>query len=145
MREKFQSKKTVNVFEKVNTVPKATKLYNSISFFVSLIYTFSLTGNTLVYTPIRSTNGEKYFNHIIYEAKCLHWLELNTSLSISSFIARVRSIFRWNNFGSKPLEMDIKVVISAPAEKKITQSKKNKQVIPKGKIIKHASKRNEIH
>ena len=40
MWEKFQSKQTVNVFIKINTVPKATKLCNNNNTFVSPIYTF---------------------------------------------------------------------------------------------------------
>ena len=36
------------------------------STFVSPIYTFSLAGNIIVYTPLQGTNGAKYFNHIIY-------------------------------------------------------------------------------
>ena len=70
MREKFQSKQTVNVSRKNNTVPKARKLYNiNNSTFVSPIYTFSLAGNTIVYTPIHGTNRQKYFNHIINKGK----------------------------------------------------------------------------
>ena len=37
MREKFKSEQTVNVFRKMNTEPKTTKLYNNISTFVSPI------------------------------------------------------------------------------------------------------------
>ena len=72
----------------MNTIPKATKLYNNKSTFVSPIYTFSLAGNINVYTPIQSTNMEKYFNHIIFKEKCRLWWEINTSLSISFFTDR---------------------------------------------------------
>ena len=68
-KEKFQSKQTVNVFRKYNTVPKATKLYNNHSTFSSPIYTFCLAGNIIVYTPTQGTNREKYSNHIVYEGK----------------------------------------------------------------------------
>ena len=66
MREKFQSKQTVKVFKKINTKLKATELYINISAFVSPIYTFSLAGNIIVFTPIHSTNREKYLNHNIW-------------------------------------------------------------------------------
>ena len=69
MREKFQSKQIVNVFRKINTVPKATKLYNNNITFVSPIHTFSSAGNIIAYTPIQGSNKEKYFNHIIYKGK----------------------------------------------------------------------------
>ena len=42
MREKFQSKQKVNVFRKMNTVTKASTLYDNNSTFVSPIYFFSL-------------------------------------------------------------------------------------------------------
>ena len=93
MREKFQSKQTVNVFKKNNTVPKATKLYIDSSTFVFLIYPFSLAGNINVYTPIQGTNREKYFNHIIYEGK-IPPLAGNKHLSVHFFLyKRVFSIF----------------------------------------------------
>ncbi len=53
----------------MNTKPKATKLYNINSTFVSSIYIFSLAGNIIVYTPNRSKNREKYFNHIISKGR----------------------------------------------------------------------------
>ena len=55
MKEKFQSKQTVNVFRKMNTIPKATNLYNPHSILVSPSYTFSLAGNINVYTAIQGT------------------------------------------------------------------------------------------
>ena len=69
MREKFESKQTLNVFKKINTVPKATKFYNSNSIFVSPIPIFSLGGNISVYTPIHGTNMKKYFIHVIFKEK----------------------------------------------------------------------------
>ena len=85
MREKFQSKKTVNVSRKIKTVPKATKLCNNNNTFVSLIYTFSLVGNIIAYRPIQSTNRDKYFNHIIYEGK-MPTLARSKHLSIHFFL-----------------------------------------------------------
>ena len=116
MREKFQLKQRVNVFKKINTVPKATKLYNPNSTFVSPIYTFSLAGNIIVYKPIQGTNKEKYFNHLSITEKCRLWRELNTSPSISSFIHRVFSIFRRKKYGSNPLEKDTKVIFPTPTQ-----------------------------
>ena len=40
--------------------------YNN-STLVFPIYTFSMAGNIIVYTPSQSTNREKYFNHTIYK------------------------------------------------------------------------------
>ena len=54
---------------KMSVAPKTTKLYNNNGIFVSPIYTFSLAGKIIVYTPIGDTNREKYFNHIIYKEK----------------------------------------------------------------------------
>ena len=42
---------------------------NDNSTFVSPIYTISLAGNIIVYTPIQGTNREKYFYRIIFEGK----------------------------------------------------------------------------
>ena len=53
----------------MNTIPKATNLYNNFSTFVPPIYTFSLASNITVYTPIQGTNKEKYISHINYEGK----------------------------------------------------------------------------
>ena len=68
MREKFQRKQTVNDF-KNECSTKRYNLYNPNGTFVSPIFTFSLAGNIVVYTPIQGTNRKKYFNHIIYEGK----------------------------------------------------------------------------
>ena len=48
---------------------KSYILYNNNGTFVSLIYTVSLAGNIIVYTPIRGTKWEKYFIHFTYEGK----------------------------------------------------------------------------
>ena len=89
MREKFQSKQTVNVFKKSNTIPKATKLYINSSTFVSPIYTFFLAGNTIVYIAIQGANKEKYFIHIIYKGK-MPTLEGNTHIFVHFFFERPR-------------------------------------------------------
>ena len=113
MTEKFQSKQTVNVFRKINTVPKATKInnINNNKTSISPSYTFSLAGKIIVYTPIQGTKREKYFNLIIYRGKMPTLAGKNTSPSISSFINRVFSIFRRKKYGSTPSQMDTKVVI----------------------------------
>ena len=87
MREKFQTKQTFNVVRKTITVPKATKLYSNKSTFVSPIYTFSLAGNLIVYSPIRGTNMEKYFNQIIYKGK-MPTVAGNKHLPVHSFLHR---------------------------------------------------------
>ena len=61
MRERLQWKQTVNVFQRKNTIPEATILYKNNSIFVSLILTFYLAGNVIVYTPIQGTNRESYY------------------------------------------------------------------------------------
>ena len=87
MRKKFQSKQTDSVFKRINTVTKATKLYKKNSTFVSLIYTFSLAANIIVYASIQGTNREKYFNHIIYKGK-IPTLAANKKLSVHFFLPR---------------------------------------------------------
>ena len=75
MREKFQRKQTVNDF-KSDCNTKGYNLYNNTGTFISPIFTFSLAGNTIVYTPIRGKRREKYSNKIIYEGgKCQIWPE----------------------------------------------------------------------
>ena len=114
MREKFQSKQTVNIFRKIYTVPKATKINNNNNnnkTSISPSYTFSLAGKIIVYTPIQGTKREKYFNLIIYRGKMPTLAGKNTSPSISSFINRVFSTFRRKKYGSTPSQMDTKVVI----------------------------------
>ena len=89
MREKFQSKQTVNVFRKMITVPKATKLSITSSTFVSPIYTFSLAWKIVVYTAIQGANREKNFNHSIYQGR-MPTLALNKHLSVHFFFHRRR-------------------------------------------------------
>ena len=70
MREKFQKRQTVNEFNKMSTIPMGCNLYNNNnSTFVSPIYTFSLAGNIIVYTPNQGKNREKHLNHIVYKRK----------------------------------------------------------------------------
>ena len=84
MREKvFNKGKQLLISNRVQYL-KATFLYNIISTFVSPSYTFSLAGNINVYTPIRGSNGEKYFNHIIYKGK-MPTLVGNKHLSVHFF------------------------------------------------------------
>ena len=69
MEEKFQSKQRVNIFKKNITVTKATKFYSNSSSFVSPIYTISVAGNIIVYTPFPNRNSEKNFNQNLYKRK----------------------------------------------------------------------------
>ena len=68
---------------------KGCNFCNITSTFVSPIYTFSLAGNKIVYTPIHITNREKYFNHIIYKEK-MPTLAGNKHLSVHFFLPRPR-------------------------------------------------------
>ena len=94
MREKFQSKQTFTVFRKMNTVPKAAKLHSNNSTFIAPIYTFSLAGNIIVYTPIQGTNREKYFNQYIYTGK-MPTMAGNKHLSVNFFFHRPRLPDLW--------------------------------------------------
>ena len=85
VREKFQSKQLVKVFGKSNTVPKATKLHNNISTSVSLIYTFSVAGNIIVYTHLHGSNREKNFDHTNCKGK-MPTLAGKTHLSVLFFL-----------------------------------------------------------
>ena len=81
------------------------------------IYTLSLVGNKVVYTPSQGTIRERYFNQINYKDKrCQLWQEINTFPSIHSLISCVFSILRRKKFEINPSEMDIKVLILAPTE-----------------------------
>ena len=112
MREKFQSKQTVNAVKKINAVPKATKLYNNEKTFVSLIYTFSLARNIMVYTPIQGTNRENYINHFIYKGKTG-----KKHPSVHLFLHRLRTFqLSTEKNGSNPSEWDIKMFIPAPTQ-----------------------------
>ena len=99
MREKLQRKQIVNDFKfEYNTKGYILCIINST--FVPSIYTFTLAGNIIVYTPIRGTSMEEYFNHIIYKRKKFRfWRKINKFPSISSFIDRVFSIFRQKSRG----------------------------------------------
>ena len=68
-RKKFQSVQLVNIEKNSFNNTKGCNLYNNIIIFVPPISTFSLGGNIIVNTPIRDTDREKYFNHIIYKGK----------------------------------------------------------------------------
>ena len=102
---------------------KGCNLYNNTSTFVSPIYTSSLARNINVYTPIRSTNMENYFDHITYKGKMPTLAGIKHLPSISSVPDRVFSIFRRKMYGSSPLEMDIKMLTPAPTQKIITKTK----------------------
>ena len=53
----------------MSTIREGYKFNNSISSFVTPVYTLSLTGSNFVYTPNQGTNREKYFNHITFKEK----------------------------------------------------------------------------
>ena len=116
LRGKSFNKSKLLMTSKISVIPKATKLYNNTSTFVSPIYVFSLAGFIKVYTPNQATNRDKYFNHIIYKREMLPLAEINTCLSLFSFMDRVFSIFRRKNYWSNPSETDIKEVIPAPTQ-----------------------------
>ena len=61
--------------------------------FVSFIYTFSLGGNIIVYTPMKGTIRKNYFNHITYRGIRQLWREIITIPSISSFIDSQTAFF----------------------------------------------------
>ena len=102
-------------------------LYNNtiiISTFASPIYTFSLAGNIIVYTPSQGTNLEKYFNQINYEdEKRWLWEEINTFHSIPFLIDCAFSIIRQKIYEPNPLEKDIKLLIHAPTQYILKQTK----------------------
>ena len=83
--------------------------------FVSPIYTFSLVGNRIVYTPSQGTNKEKYWHFYYIKARMLT-LAGNKQLFHPSFPpmdARF-SFFRRKIDGPNPSEMDIKMPIPPP-------------------------------
>ena len=53
------------IMSNFSTIPKGCNLYKINNTFVSLVYTFSMAGNIIAYTPIQGTDREKYLNHII--------------------------------------------------------------------------------
>ena len=66
---------------------------------------------------VKVQSGRKRILIIIITKKvCRLWRTKYTSPFISSFIDRVFPIFRWKMYGFNPLEMDIKVLIPAPAQ-----------------------------
>ena len=89
MREKDFNKAKQLMISSVVQYQKASVLYFKNSTFVSPIYTFSLAGNIIVYTPIEGTNREKYFNDIIYDGK-MPTLAGNKHLSVHLFFHRQR-------------------------------------------------------
>ena len=119
MREKFQSKQTVTVLGKMNTVPKATKLSITSSTFVSPIYTFSMTGKIIVYTAFQGAKREKNFNLSIYQGR-MPTLAVNKHLSVYFFFHRrcLFPSFDGKEYGSNPSETGMKLVITAPTQKK---------------------------
>ena len=64
---------------------------------LSPVYTFYLAGNIVVHMTIQDKNWQKYFNQNISKGKKPTLAAKNTSLSISSFLNRVFSIFRQKN------------------------------------------------
>ena len=116
----FNQTELLMLFKKINTVPKATKVYNINSTFVSPIYIFSLAGNIIVYTPNQDTVREKYFIHIIYKGKMPN-LAGKKQLSVNIFLhgPRLLSISA-EKYGSNMSEMDTKLSIPAPTQWIIT-------------------------
>ena len=115
MGEKFQSEQTVNVFKKMNTVPKATKTYNFSSTFVPPIYTFLLTGTIFVYRPLHGTikNGI-LFNTFMGE---MPTLVVKLHLSVLFFLPIPHLFYlSTEKNGCNPSETDIKMVIPAPTQ-----------------------------
>ena len=112
----FQQKQTVNDV-RFSTIPKACNLYNNKSNFVSPIYTFSLAGNIIVYTPNQGENREKYFNHINYQGKT-PTLTGNKHPSVHFFFHRPRlfHLSRKKMQRSSPSEVEIKLAIPAPTQ-----------------------------
>ena len=84
--------------ENLCTKPERLKIIvcKTISTFVSPINTFSLAGNIIFYTPIHSTNREKYFNRIIEKGKVSN-LAVNKHIFVHLFTHRPRLFFRQKN------------------------------------------------
>ena len=85
MREKGFNKSKQLLHSAKGTLPEGCNSYNNNSTFISPIYTFSLTGNIIVYTPNQGTNREKYIHHKIYKGK-MPFLAGNKHLSIHFFL-----------------------------------------------------------
>ena len=112
----FNQSKQLKFFKKNNTVPKATKIYNNNSTFVSPIYTFPWRETKLFTRQFKVQTGKSILFILYIEEKFGLWRETKTSPSISSFMDHVSSIFRRMKYGSNPSEMAIKVVIPAPTQ-----------------------------
>ena len=114
--EKCPSKQTVNIFRKMNTVPKATKVNNNNSTFVSPIYAFSLAGKILFTRQFKVQLGKSTLIILSIKEKCRLWREIKTSPSTSPSIDRVFPICDRKRYNYNPLDMDIKVVIPEPTQ-----------------------------
>ena len=72
-RENISESITVKKWKSDKNYFSSTKvvinLYINDSTSISLIYTFSLAENIIVYSQSQGTNREKYFNQIIYNGK----------------------------------------------------------------------------
>ena len=89
-REKrVQQRETVYDFEQWVQFQKAANFYNINSNFLSPIYTFSLAGNMIFYTPNQGWNGERYFIHNIFKGK-MPTLAWSKHLSIYLFFHGTR-------------------------------------------------------
>ena len=88
-----------------------TKIIVFFHFIVSLLYTFYLASNTIVYTQSQGTSRQKYIHEYISKQKCGLCREINTSLSIFYLIGRVLSIFGQKMNGPNSSEIDMKVLI----------------------------------
>ena len=84
MREKGFNKGKQLMSSKWVQYQKVQVLYIDCSTFVFHIYTFSVAGNIIVYTPSQDTIEEKNFNHIIFKRK-MPSLAGNKHLSVQFF------------------------------------------------------------
>ena len=99
---------------------------NTISTLVSPIYTSSLAGNIINYTPSQGTNRENYFNCINYEDKRYRlWREVNTFPAISSFSGCVLSVFRRKNTSPLRQKRTSKCFFRTNAKDEIIQKRSN--------------------
>ena len=133
MRQRFSFESKQLTFSR--NLIQYQRLQNKIIFnntFVSPICSVFLVRNISFHSPIQRTNGEKFFNHVIYKAKCRLWREINTSPSIFSFMERVFFITRRKKYGSSLSEMGITVVIPTLTQKLTTKTKKSNRFSIKG-------------
>ena len=121
----FQQKQVFKQQQLINFNSTQQLLYSTVQYFsyinkstfFSPIYTFSLAGNIVVFTPSWSTNRGKYFSQKNYKDKrCQLWRKINTFPSISSLTGYVFSIFRREKYEPYPSQMDNKVLIPAPTQ-----------------------------